>query len=68
MLKGFTDNNSQGMKDWWRRKAHSLWRKISCGAEQRAQSMHFAHGEGWRRKDKFQKNHDSHPHNHHKQH
>ena len=67
MFKKFIHGDPQEMKDWWRNKAHSLWRKMSCGAEQRSNAMHFAHGNEWRRKDKFQKNHDNHPHNSHKQ-
>lgn len=57
----------QGLVDWWREKAHSTWHNMSRGAEQRAKILTFAHGDNWRRKDKSQKNHDSHAHNSHKQ-
>ena len=63
MLKKFTH---QALIDWWRNMAHSTWHKMSCGAAQRAKIFTFARNNEWRRKDKFQKNHDRHEHNSHK--
>lgn len=57
----------QGLQDWWRNMAQSTkWHKISCGAEQRAKIMTFAHGDQWRRKSKNQAHHNAPGHKMHK--
>ena len=66
MLKKIGRGIPQGIKDWWRNRMHGTWNKLSRGAAYVARIRTVAHGEGWRRTDKHQKLHDSHPHNSHK--
>jgi hypothetical protein len=66
MLKKIGRGIPQGIKDWWRNRMHGTWNKLSRGAAEIAMIRTNAHGDGWRRKDKHQKNHDNHPHKCHK--
>jgi hypothetical protein len=66
MLKKITHGIPQNIKDWWRNRMRSSWNKISRGAAEIARIRTTAHKDNWRRTDKHQKLHDSHPHKHHK--
>jgi len=56
MLKKIS-KNAHALKDWWQNEAHSLWKKMSCGASQIYRMRHSAHGEEWRAQGKHQKHH-----------
>jgi hypothetical protein len=58
--------SAQQLKDWWRDRAHSTWKKMSAGAAQIGKVMTWAHKDQWRRKDKHQNSHDNHPHKSHR--
>lgn len=66
MLKKIGRGMPQEIKEWWRNRMHGTWNKLSRGAAEIARIRTCAHGDGWRRKDKLQKNHDNHHHKFHK--
>lgn len=61
MLKKLT-NNAHAVKEWWQREAHSMWKKMSCGAAMISRMRRKVHGEEWRKGQ--DKHHHSASHNH----
>jgi hypothetical protein len=66
MKKKIDHGTPEGMRDWWRNRAHSTWKKLSAGAAQIARMIPYGHKDCWRRKDKVQPGHNPPGHKCHK--